>query len=122
MKIILPKPPSINHIYGFTSRGGFARSYITKIGKTWFDEAGYKLKEQILPGDSITQTLCISIELHTARRQDVDNILKPLLDLLQKQAIIENDAQIYKLTVEKFRCKIPEERVILELTPYSTNV
>lgn len=122
MKITLPKPPSINHIYGFTSRGGFARSYITKVGKTWFDEAGYRLKEQVLPGDSITQNLTLSVELYTARRQDVDNILKPLLDLLQKQAVIENDSQIYKLTVEKFRCKIPEEKVIIELTTYPTNV
>lgn len=118
MKLTLPKPPSINHIYGFTSRGGFARSYITKIGKTWFEEAGYRLKEQLPQTEPITTNLTISIELHTARRQDVDNILKPILDLLQKQGLIENDSQVYKLTVEKFRCKIPDEKVILELTPY----
>ena len=118
MKLTLPKPPSINHIYGFTSRGGFARSYITKIGKTWFEEAGYRLKEQIPAGEPITQNLTISIELHTARRQDVDNILKPILDLLQKQEVIENDSQIYKLTVEKFRCKVPDEKIVLELTTY----
>lgn len=118
MKISLPKPPSINHIYGFTSRGGFARSYITKIGKTWFEEAGYQLKAQLPKAEPLTENLSISVELHTARRQDVDNILKPILDLLQKQAVIENDSQIYKLTVEKFRCKIPDEKVTIELTPY----
>lgn len=115
MRFTVPKPPSINHIYGITSRGGYARSYLTKKGTDWFTEAGKQLHKQVSIKKPITSELEIHIDLFTARRQDVDNILKPILDLLQKQAVIENDSQIYFLTVQKHRCKIPDEHVEVEL-------
>lgn len=118
LKAVLPKPPSINHIYGFTSRGGFARSYITKEGKNWFDEAALKLKAQIKKKKPIESDLEITIDLYTARRQDVDNIVKPILDLLQKNNVVVNDSQIYRLTVEKYKCKVIEERVEISLWGY----
>jgi crossover junction endodeoxyribonuclease RusA len=118
MTFTLPKPPSINHIYGYTSKGGYARSYVTKEGKVWFEEAGYAIKSQTRKRKPITSDLEISIYLYTARKQDVDNILKPILDLLQKQGVIENDAQIYRLLVEKFKCKVAEQRVEIELMGY----
>ena len=112
-KIILPKPPSINHIYGFTSRGGFARSYITKIGREWFEVAGEKIKQQWKKRTPITKDIEVFIELFTSRRQDIDNILKPILDLLQKNGVIENDSQIVVLNVEKYRCKRDGEKVTI---------
>lgn len=120
LKAVLPKPPSINHIYGFTSKGGFARSYITKEGKDWFEEAGLLLKAQIKRKKLITSDLEVTIDLYTARRQDVDNIIKPILDLLQKTGLIENDSQIYRLTVEKYKTKVADQRVEISLWGYES--
>ena len=110
-KITLNKPPSINHIYGYTSRGGFARSYITKEGKNWFEEAGEDLHKQWKRKTSIKNEVEVFIELYTAYRQDVDNILKPILDLLQKENVIENDSQVTTLNVQKYKCKRTEQKV-----------
>lgn len=116
----LPKPPSINHLYGYTSKGGFARSYVTKQGKDWFENAMELVKSQTRNRKPITTELEVEINLYTARHQDVDNVSKPILDLLQKKYshLIENDAQVYRLTIEKFKSKVVDERVEVFLTPY----
>lgn len=123
MKFILPKPPSINHIYGYTSRGGFARSYITKKGKEWFARAASLVKKHTLPTDPIAYPIDVRIKLFTARHQDVDNINKPLLDLLQKHTnVIKDDAWVYRLITEKIKCKVKDEKVELEVFLYSSSL
>lgn len=117
MKFILPKPPSINHIYGFTSRGGFARSYITQEGKAWFEEAGYRIKKIKQNTPSFATSIEISIKLFTSRRQDIDNITKPILDILQKQGVYLNDVLVTHLDIEKIKCKKEEERVEIDVNP-----
>lgn len=114
-KVTLPKPPSINHIYGYTSRGGFARSYITKEGTEWFSAAQIALKKQWKKRTPITTDCEIWIELYTAYRQDCDNILKPILDLLQKNQVVENDSLFNSLHVTKEKCKKEEQRVEFEI-------
>lgn len=134
-KIILPKPPSLNAIYGYTSMGGFARSYITPRGKTWFEEAIHILSdmhnEELIP-TGVEDILEIEVNLFTRREQDVDNILKPTLDVLgsvcvdcftkkstrksckcgKNNSVIIDDKIIKKLFVEKHKIKSPEpERV-----------
>ena len=119
MEATLPKPPSVNHIYGYTSKGGYARSYITKEGRAWFQEAGILLKKQIRKRKPIESHVEVFIELHTAYfRQDVDNILKPILDLLEKNRIIKNDNLVIKLDVEKFKCKKVDQKVVVEIWDY----
>lgn len=119
MQVTLPKPPSINHIYAFTSRGGFARSYITKEGKTWFEEAGKILKKKYRRKTPIDTEVEVWVTLYTNYyRQDVDNIAKPILDSLQKNGILENDSLVYKIDIEKFKCKKEEQRVEVEIQGY----
>ena len=120
MKITLPKPPSINHIYAYTCQKGFARSYITKEGRAWFEEAGYKLKAQIGRRKTIITPCEVWVCLYTCRAttQDIDNILKPTLDLLQKMEVVKNDSLFYKLDVEKVQVKKEEERIEVEIMGY----
>src|SRR5258706_2600781 len=115
MRITLSKPPSVNHLYGLTARGGVARSYITKEGIAWFEEsAGILAKD--FKRKAITDPVEIWVELYHTRKQDVDNVLKALLDLLSKwcvncqtktnrkkkcicgknQKISEDDDQVYR--------------------------
>lgn len=118
MKANLPKPPSINHIYGYTCQKGFARSYITQEGRLWFAEAGYKLKSQWKKKKTITTPCEIWIDLFTCRVQDVDNVLKPILDLLQKNEVVKNDNLFYKLDIEKHKVPKGEERIELQILGY----
>lgn len=79
------------------------------------EEAGKQLLKQIKRKTPIDTPCEIWIELYTCRIQDLDNILKPLLDLLQKNGIVKNDNLFYKLDVEKIKCKKEEERVEFEI-------
>jgi Holliday junction resolvase RusA-like endonuclease len=120
VKARIPKPPSVNHLYAYTCRGGFARSYITKKGEDWFTEAGLLLKVQMKVREPINYQLGAVVHLYTVRmNQDVDNILKAVFDVLQKTHIIENDSLITRVTVEKHKvAHIDEEGVELELLRY----
>ncbi|SRR5258708_25999003 len=141
MKIIIPKPPSVNHIYGFTARGGFARSYITKDGIQWFEKAagiiGKTFKRKSIP-DPVE--VYVDLYYHP-RKQDVDNILKPTLDVLSKWCVkcqtkvdrrkgcrcgknlvvLIDDDQVYRLTCEKHKIikGVEEERLIVEIMGYA---
>ena len=121
MKLILPKPPSINHIYGLTSIGGHAHSYITSEGKAWFEECIFKTRmwanrNKIKLYEKTK--LKVDIELYTnVLGQDLDNINKPTLDLLQKALVIDNDKYIFELHSTKIICPKDEQRIELALTP-----
>ncbi len=49
--------------------------------------------------------LSVKIDMHPpdARRRDVDNVLKPLLDALQHGGAFRDDSQIDKLTIERMQ-------------------
>jgi Holliday junction resolvase RusA-like endonuclease len=137
MIVTLPKPPSINHIYGYTSAGGFARSYITKRGKDWFSSAAQELVSQVYQKKltPIEKPVFLRICLYTSRMQDIDNILKPILDLLsgtclecqnkyttrtacycgKKIGVLKDDRYVFELFVKKIKVeKKLEERVEVE--------
>lgn len=136
--VTLSKPPSINHIYGYTSRGGFARSFITKEGVAWFNESiDILLDTYDKSHQPIENNLKFHIHLFTARDQDIDNILKPILDLFggmcldckgkfssrkackcgEKRSVIANDKQVVELEVIKTKIKDKDsQRVDIVLT------
>lgn len=59
--------------------------------------------------------LRIDIELSFSNKgADIDNPLKPLLDILQKKFGF-NDSQIYELNVKKFIVKKGEEKIKFEI-------
>lgn len=135
MNLVIPKPPSINHIYGYTSRGGFARSYITKEGKQFFADATAIIKDFVSKNNAKTHIeeidgeLVVNITLYTRRNQDIDNIIKPVLDVIsgvcmecgtkhsarkqcdcgKNESILEDDRFITELSVKKVKIKSPEE-------------
>ena len=137
--IVIKKPPSLNQIYRFSSKGGFARSYITQKGQDWFVSSAQTVAKEHSFGKKfpLQGKISLTIVLYTARFQDVDNILKPILDLLsstclicyekhsakkycachQNKSLIANDEQVYKLCVEKHKvAHLPEERVEIEIS------
>lgn len=133
IKFGLPKPPSLNHIYGFTSQGGFARSYITKEGKEWFQKAIAILQEKSTNVEyPISSKVWVKLDLYTCRIQDIDNIIKPTLDLMgscclecgekftarkpckcgNKKSFLVNDNLVWILEVRKHKTEHKEDESI----------
>ena len=64
---------------------------------------------------TITTPVSATIKLYTSYKRDIDNFLKPVLDVLQKQSIIKNDALVVELHVSKHKTSKDKERVEIEL-------
>jgi Holliday junction resolvase RusA-like endonuclease len=119
MKFIFTKPPTTNHIYGITARGGFAKMYISKEGKDWFLETEQAIKKQRTRKTPIDSECEIWITVYTSTRRDADGSVKPILDSLQKFGVIENDYLFFGVHALREKCKKGEDRVEIEILGYS---
>jgi len=124
----LPKPPSVNHMYGYRCFRGIVMVYITKKGREWFTNAGILLREQWHLKEPINVPIAITINLYTARFQDLDGILKCSFDVMQRCVYcgkhrcvhnlrsITNDHIVQELHVYSHKVKhITEEKITMEL-------
>ena len=93
------KPPSVNSMYRFANIKGRLVSYMTKLGKDWFAKELPNVKSSTPP---IDVPVMVGLTLFTTRMdQDLDNMFKASMDLLQKGGIIINDNQIVRIVAEK---------------------
>ncbi len=85
----VPMPPSANNIFANRLTGG---RHVTEAYEAWRREAGWTLKlQKIKP---FAGPVKVEIRLEPPRgRADIDNRIKPVLDLLQMMAIVDNDVQ-----------------------------
>ena len=97
MTITLPRPPSVNHMYG---RSGH-RTYITADGEAWIIEAGAMLNTQWKRNTPIESDVSFYMKLYICGRGDIDNFNKALFDLFTKCKVIKDDKQITFLQIEK---------------------
>lgn len=115
MKILLPKPVSVNSLYRVTCRNGYPSTYISQKGKDWFDEAGWIVRQQFKI-DTLNNDVIVYMWVYTTKASDLDNFSKITLDLLQKSQIIKNDKQVVELHMYKERVKHKkEERMELQI-------
>lgn len=90
MEYILPTPPSVNAMFGNNAGPGRGR-FATKQYKAWKDEALACVLEQGRKAFSKPVTIAIQL-CDPRRRSDVDNRIKPVLDLLVSTGIIPDDS------------------------------
>ena len=95
MKFTIPKPPSVNHLYGLHGH----IKYITRAGKEWFEEAGWRIREQTTIGVPMRE--CEIKMTAYIIQGDWDNLLKATFDLMTKMGIVEDDKFIMKGIMEK---------------------
>ena len=89
----LPVPPSANALWFNAPGRGRVK---TATYQSWLEEAGWALKEQRVTRIPGTVGLTIIAGL-PERSRDLDNLCKPICDLLQGNSIIENDSRICEL-------------------------
>ena len=92
----LPWPPTVNNYYTVWK----GRKIISKKGKQFKKDCAiyiYRLGTQ-MKGDLQVE---ISVCMPDKRRRDLDNLLKPILDVLGEYGVYEDDSQISDLRIKK---------------------
>jgi crossover junction endodeoxyribonuclease RusA len=94
----LPMPPSVNSIW----RGGKGgRHYLSAKYKAWKDAAGHDLRTQA-GNKHISGPYAVEIQASRPdkRRRDIDNLIKPVLDLLAVTHITSDDSECQLVSAE----------------------
>ena len=116
MKLTLPYPPTINHYYAKCKNG---KLRIGERGKQYrlavlLHKKQLRLKQILGP---------IQVTIHMIppdyRRRDSDNLLKCLLDSLNKAKLIEDDSMIVDLQILKHKPDAQDDsgKVIVHIAP-----
>lgn len=88
VQITLPHPPSANRLW-IRAKRGMRKS---DAYCAWLNEAGWFAKSQ-RPGKVLgAYKLSIHAPRPDKRARDIDNIIKPISDLLQAIGVVENDS------------------------------
>ena len=93
-------PPSVGHYNAYrvvSPRNGkpFVQCYPTPEAKAWCQTVAIVARGQQLRGQ--TYTVTYAVFLPTARRQDVDNFAKVLIDSLMHAGVIDDDSKVADL-------------------------
>lgn len=111
--IELPYPPTVNHYWG---RKGH-QQFLTKKGRMFREAvAGCLIQRGVR---YLRGRLQVGIDLHPPdrRKRDVDNVLKPTLDALEKGKAFADDFQIWRLAIER-KSVVAEGKAIVRIEPY----
>lgn len=95
--VTLPLAPSVNGAFANVHGKGRVR---TAPYKTWAQSAGWELKAQ-RPIRCDCDRLEVVIALPEKMPGDVDNRVKPTLDLLVSLGLIRDDSHVYELRVHR---------------------
>ena len=108
--LLVPAPPSANHLYVRT-RGGQARS---AEYKAWLQNCGWLFIAERCPKFAKPAPLGVSIEAHVSRRRDVDNLIKPILDLLEAAGGVEDDRYVDEVFAARRSAFTSDRAAVLE--------
>jgi crossover junction endodeoxyribonuclease RusA len=92
MRIELPYPPSLNTC--FQNIPGRGRA-ITPRYREWLNEAMWIIKSQKPAKFDVEVSISIGIVAPDKRSRDIDNLIKPCLDVLVKALVIKDDSSKY---------------------------
>ena len=98
MKLTLPWPPTVNHLH--TVHMG--RKILSSKARRWYEECGWVVRTQSSSSLDVRRVeIVIDLRPPSRRRYDIDNRIKPVLDVLVKNHIIPDDdcSVVRRLTV-----------------------
>lgn len=99
MSLILPYPPSVNH-YWMRNRNGSVR--ISERGLSYRKEVWAICRSNLVKALAGPVAVRIEVLPPDARRRDLDNILKAILDALQHGGAYLDDSQISHLEIIRY--------------------
>ena len=86
--LTLPYPPSANAIW----RNVNGRTLKSAAYRSWLAEAGWLVREQRPPAVPGSYHLRILADRPDRRARDIDNLIKPVSDLLREARVITDDS------------------------------
>lgn len=111
LRFKLPLPPSANALW--TVRRGTKQRIKTDAYRAWIVEAGWLIVAADWPQPTMLHgSVAISIEAPFSRRRDLDNAIKPILDLIVRHGLIEDDRWVDYLLIRRVP---PEEALTVAL-------
>ena len=98
IRFTLPVPPSTNNLY-VARRDGKGRA---KAGayKAWIEEAGKLMLAQRVPRDGLKHVR-VEVEVPFNYQRDIDNALKPILDIAKRMHVIVEDRWVDQIEVRR---------------------
>ena len=97
------KPLSVNKVWQ-------GRRFKTQDYKNYEEEVYYNLPKKHVSG---FVHITFSFYIKSFKRSDVDNFIKPLLDVIVKKGLIQDDRFVKKVTAEKYQSE--EEKIIIDI-------
>ena len=110
LRFSLPIPPTANRL--FTYRAGSRQRIKTDEYRKWATEAAYGLMIQGMSGavSAVARgRYKVAIWLPFDHKRDIDNAIKPLLDVIVKCGVISDDRWIDELVVRRVPVSEPPE-------------
>ena len=88
---IVALPPSANQLYGRNSRGVYRRvAYVQ-----WLEDEEWKVRQDMSRlRPQIYGAVDVSLCVRLAKNRDIDNVVKPAIDLLERGGAVANDREI----------------------------
>lgn len=109
------KIPSVNHTYSMGKNGVFKEKEVLIFQRelsAFANAQATNQKARFFSGEQLEVVLTFGVK---NMRRDLDNMLKPTLDSLQRY-IFKNDCQIVRLVCEKQISEKPYEFVLVEVS------
>lgn len=96
VRLTLPYPPSVNHLYATVN----GHRVLSKKGKAYAHTVWAVCLDQCL-ASQVAAPVRVTLYVYPPdnRRRDLDNILKAVLDSLQKAKVLNNDSDIAELHI-----------------------
>lgn len=88
-RITLPFPPSLNNCFENIPRKG---RIATQRYRDWTNEAFWMIKSQKPSRFEAEVSITIGFVAPDRRKRDLDNLIKPVLDILVKGQVIKDDS------------------------------
>lgn len=117
--IRLPIAPSVNAMYANNTKANNGRGrYKTDAYSSWKTEAGWILNQaRVAPLGKMKVQLELSV--NDAMKGDIDNRIKAVQDLLVTHRLIDDDKQVWRVSIEKVAASICKAReMLVSIEPY----
>lgn len=97
MRFELPMPPSTNKLFATVGK----KRIKTRNYRLWIEEAGWLINAQRTEAGAIGEPVNVSLRApRQNKRHDIDNTIKPSLDLLVRMNVLVDDSIVQRVTAE----------------------
>lgn len=93
VRLILPLPPTVNHLYTVAN----GRKILSSAGRDYRRAVASAVLQQTASRPPLTGSLAITVRMHApadGHRRDLDNYLKSTLDALVRSGVLADDSLI----------------------------